>query len=425
MSRYLLEGTAKGRPRVDSKNPPGASAAPRRVGESTGASTAADGKTTRNRRTAAPSATRTASTARSVRTSSVSAGENGPKPVRAAKTSTAADSSRARAVTTRRSSPAGSRSVDGPATNDSPPVRRRPRPAPVPTPSPGVGNEEDSVQEDWVVDAASEPTPGLAGASISPVAPAGSSPPVVSPRRVASPPVGFSSSGAAELAAFLSSGDVRLESPGPQASVPTFAANPQRAPARTGPWRPLLGIALLVAMATVAGAIYLVGDRQGSESVTTAQGDPALTATTAPRQGTAFSILWKVDGYSLVDAPPSIVADLRAARDELLPSMRGAFRDTQARKVELGGRPVGYAVAYTLDPIVIDDPAFTGFMMKGMAPALSGPVDTTVGGHTATYGRYDNFSGFITIKKDVLLFVIGVSRVTIEPLLAELLANIV
>jgi hypothetical protein len=80
-----------------------------------------------------------------------------------------------------------------------------------------------------------------------------------------------------------------------------------------------------------------------------------------------------VDGYSVVDAPPSMVADLRAARDELLPSMREAFRDTQVKKVELGGRPVGHAVAHTLDPVVVDDAAFTGFMMKGMSPALSGP----------------------------------------------------
>jgi hypothetical protein len=99
-----------------------------------------------------------------------------------------------------------------------------------------------------------------------------------------------------------------------------------------------------------------------------------------------------VDGYSVVDAPPSMVADLRAARDELLPSMREAFRDTQVKKVELGGRPVGHAVAHTLDPVVVDDAAFTGFMMKGMSPALSGPIETTVGGHAATCGRYDNFS---------------------------------
>lgn len=425
MRRYHLEGTAKGRTRVDSKNPPGASAAPKQGGESAEALKAAASKAARIRRTAAPSTTTKATTPRSVRGPSVDTSENGPKPVRAPKTSTAADSPRARPVTTRRPNLPASRSVDDLATNVSPRVRRPPRPAPVPAPSPVVDNEDDWMEKNWGDAAIPEPTPGVADASNIPVAPTRSSPPFVPPRRVASPAAGFPSSGAAELAAYLSSGDDGLKSPGPQASVPTFVAAPQRAPGGTGPSRALLGIALLVVMATVACVVYVVGDRQGSETVTTAPGDPALTATTAARQGTAFSTLWKVDGYSLVDAPPSMVADLRAARDELLPSMRGAFRDTQVRKVELGGRPVGYAVAHTLDPIVVDDAAFTGFMMKAMSPALSGPIETTVGGHTATYGRYDNFSGFITIKKDVLLFVIGVSRVTIEPLLAELLANIV
>ena len=408
---------------MDSKNPRGASAAPRSGGDSTRASTAADGKATRNRRTTAPSTTAAASSPRPVRASSVGASENGPKPVRVAKTSTAPDSSPAGATTARRPRLAASRSDDGLAKNDSPPVRRPRRPAPVPAPSPVVGNEDDWADEAWG-DAVPETAPGLAEASNIPVAPAGPSAACVPPRRPAPPAAGFPSSGAAELAAYLSSRDSGLGSPG-SPSVASFTAPPPRAPVGTGPSRVFVGIALLVATAIVAGVVYSVGDRQGSDKVTTAASDSAATATTVIRQGTAFSALWKVDGYNLVDAQPSVVADLRAARDELPPSMSGAFRDTQVRKVEVGGRPVGYAVAHTLDPIVVDDAAFTGSMMRGMAPALSGPIETTVGGHTATYGRYGNFSGFITIKKDVLLFVIGVSRATIEPLLAELLANIV
>ena len=86
--------------------------------------------------------------------------------------------------------------------------------------------------------------------------------------------------------------------------------------------------------------------------------------------------------------------------------------------------PVAYVVADTLDPIVVDDAAFTGPMLRAMRQAVTGSTVTTVGGNPAIYGRYDNFSGFITIKKDVLIFVLGESRATIEPLLAELLANI-
>ena len=169
----------------------------------------------------------------------------------------------------------------------------------------------------------------------------------------------------------------------------------------------------------------MVGLRHGSERGTPASDDPAATATPVAGQGTAFSTLWKVDGYNLVDAEPSVLADLRDSRDELWPSMRGAFRDIQVKEVDLRGRPVAYVVAHTLDPIVVEDAAFTEFMMRGMSQALSGPIETTVGGDPATYQRHGDFSGFVTIKKDVLLFVTGESRETIEPLLAELLANIV